>query len=557
MMPTLYFTPSHSLCPECGMKLLFHRRYSRTVKSLSGTFMAVSEKRRCPLHGIYGSGILESIVSSHCTYASDIMIEAALQMFINGRSSSEVPLIKETGISDRHVRRLGSMALDIFKEIHGESVPILRDRMKSYILQIDGTTDSDFAMIVAVRDSISDFVLHVKRCSSESQESIEEILGTVKKRFGIPSGITCDMRQGIISAAEKVFPGVPIRICLMHFLRDLGKDLMEYLHSDLGIMINRAGIKSPLKSTLRKMPDYHQETLDEIGYGFCSDPGRMEIMAIRKILEDMLSLNGGSGYGFPFSMKNLNFFTACDAAMKKLSDLLPMVKEDESMKYISLIMGYLSGITGRKIIRETARKLGDINSMIFQMIRKAFMIPDSGNLSDDGKYDPIRDDPVVHDQCNVVFGELEVYLNANIERHMFPAAKLAIQRYRNRETMLFAQNADGTIPRTNNGMEIFFRKIRRNVRKRCGNVATGNILAGSGEALVLFQNMGSPEYREIAFGSSDIGAVFAKHRKHFGKRGMTRKRKTQLVDAGTKMILNNTLTSDPYNEKVWAEAGRL
>lgn len=556
MMQTLYFSPSYSLCPECGRKLLFCRRYRRTVKSSSGIFMAVSEKRRCPLHGIYGSGILESIVSSHCTYASDVMIESALQMFIKGRSSSEISQILDTGISDRHVRRLGSIALDIFRKIHEENIPKLREHMKSYILQIDGTTDSEYSMIVVVRDSVSGFVLHVKRCHSESQESIEDIMQSIREKFGMPSGITCDMRAGIISAAGNVFPGIPIRICLMHFLRDLGKDLMENLHRDIGVMINRAGIKSPLKSILREIPDYYQGTLDEIGHGFCSNPGRMEIMAIRKILEDLLSVNGGSGYGFPFSMKNLNFFIACDDAMRKLSHILPRVKEDESMKYISAITGHLSMITGSQVIRETASRLRDINSLIFQSIRKAFMMPDIGNLSIDSKYNPVRDDPLVRDQCSMVFGELEVYLNANIEVHMFQAAKLAIDRYQKRESMLFAQNAAGTIPRTNNNMEIFFRKIRRNVRKRCGNIATGNVLAQSGEALALFQNMGSPEYREMVFGSSDIGSVFARHRKPFGNKEMTRKRRMELADAGTKMILNNTLSSNPYNEKVWAEAGR-
>ena len=39
--------------------------------------------------------------------------------------------------------------------------------MNSYVLQIDGTTDSDFSMIVAVKDSISDFVVMVNGCSSE------------------------------------------------------------------------------------------------------------------------------------------------------------------------------------------------------------------------------------------------------------------------------------------------------------------------------------------------------------------------------------------------------
>ena len=34
--------------------------------------------------------------------------------------------------------------------------------------------------------------------------------------------------------------------------------------------------------------------------------------------------------------------------------------------------------------------------------------------------------------------------------------------------MLLANKPEHTIPRTNNNMEQFFRKLRRNVRKRCG-----------------------------------------------------------------------------------------
>ena len=93
--------------------------------------------------------------------------------------------------------------------------------------------------------------------------------------------------------------------------------------------------------------------------------------------------------------------------------------------------------------------------------------------------------------------------------------------------------------------------------KRCGNAATGNILAQSGEKPALFQNMGNRKYREIVFGSGDVGAAFARYRKPFRKKGMTGKRIIELVDEGTKMILNNTLLSDPYNERVWAEVSSM
>ncbi len=75
-------------------------------------------------------------------------------------------------------------------------------------------------------------------------------------------------------------------------------------------------------------------------------------------------------------------------------------------------------------------------------------------------------------------GELKVYLNTSIPKHLTHDAKLAIGRYDKRETMLLAQNPEGTIPRTNN-MEIFFRKLRRNMRKISRNNATEKILEES------------------------------------------------------------------------------
>ena len=125
-----------------------------------GRFTAIKHIMRCSIHGIFRSEALPNIVSPYCTYANDIMIEAAMKRFIDGRSCSEISLESGTGISERQARNLSNMALDIFVAKHQESSSILRDSMKSYVLQIDGTTDSEFSMIVAVRDALSGFTLH-------------------------------------------------------------------------------------------------------------------------------------------------------------------------------------------------------------------------------------------------------------------------------------------------------------------------------------------------------------------------------------------------------------
>ncbi len=117
-----------------------------------------------------------------------------------------------------------------------------------------------------------------------------------------------------------------------------------------------------------------------------------------------------------------------------------------------------------------------------------------------------------------------------------------------------ANNAEHTKPRTNNGMKRFFRRVRRNVRKRCGNIATGNILSQSGDSIALFQNMGNKKYVETVFGSEDIPAFFAWYRKPFKKTGMTKKRTMKLIDTGTKMILDGSLDDSPYSNNMMEAA---
>jgi hypothetical protein len=66
------------------------------------------------------------------------------------------------------VRRLASTALSILMDIHNERSEDLKNAMPLYILQIDGTTDSEYSMIVVVRDFTSYLVLYSKVCNSES-----------------------------------------------------------------------------------------------------------------------------------------------------------------------------------------------------------------------------------------------------------------------------------------------------------------------------------------------------------------------------------------------------
>ena len=82
-------------------------------------------------------------------------------------------------------------------------------------------------MLMSSLDSISEMVLGNVKIPSEKTEEIIPFLEEIKARYGVPLAEVHDMGAGILAAVKTVFPGVPDFICHYHFLRDLGKDLLE------------------------------------------------------------------------------------------------------------------------------------------------------------------------------------------------------------------------------------------------------------------------------------------------------------------------------------------
>ena len=98
------------------------------------------------------------------------------------------------------------------------------------------------------------------------------------------------------------------------------------------------------------------------------------------------------------------------------------------------------------------------------------------------------------------------------------------------EKHLFAQNPEGTIPVTNNSLERLCRRIRRNVRKMYGNVATGKYLSLNGDRIVIFQNLTTPEYVITVFGSDHVAPIFGRHWKSSRGNEMSKNMIIRLVD---------------------------
>ena len=169
------------------------------------------------------------------------------------------------------------------------------------------------------------------------------------------------------------------------------------------------------------------------------------------------------------------------------------------------------------------------------------------------------DDKISHEKCNIFIGQLREIVKSGLT-HEMDTAKQIMSAYEKWEGHLFAQNKEGTIPRTNNSLEQFFRMIRRNVRKRTGNLATGRLLSRNGDKLAIFQNLGIPDYVKVVFGSINVSAKFASYRKGLRKGKiypMTRKKMLELVDRGKEDLISGTLRNHPYSEGLMETAGNV
>ncbi len=543
-MITLRFEDPRTRCSLCTCRVKEYRTSRKVVRSKAlGTFLAREKINYCakghlPIY--FPSEELASLVGKRCTYAFDVMVEVADQRFLKGRSCREIAEASPLGISERHARRLSHEALEVVERLHEASSEKLTAAMGRWVLQIDGTVDGEFEIIVAVRDALSGFLLYGERCHFERHEEIVEVLRVVQARYGTPCAAISDMRAGILSALGEVFPGVPRAICRYHFLRDEGKDLLEADHVSLGKLLAAHGVRAALKRALRALPEYQVDLLREVEHGYCRDPKALAEMKCRRGLERVLSVGESSGLGFPFTLRYLGF-------LEESLALLPLLVENHRVaqnEAIEEAVGVLQGLANDARLLEVRDRLKEVRGL-FEALRGA-MYPKAKGQSLSTEVSLTNGE--AQRRCREVVEMLGKALRTLTPGHVGMVAKKIVSDYQKWEGHLFVAGLEGVVvPATNNGMERTFRRVRRNVRKRCGDAATGRQLTLHGERLLLYQNMANPAYVKAVFGEEAVAVVFGRERAKLPKVAvMGRKERERLLEKGQELLRRERIPTSPY-----------
>jgi len=517
------FRSARSQCPHCQTPLQVSKTRPRTIWTLAiGPLKARETLLECPQcqnHTLYGSEDLNRLAPAHCNFGYDVMVFVGKGLFLRHRRDEElVSELRQRNVrlSASEVAYLGKKFIVYLALAHLQSSPHLQRLMAQkggYILHLDGTCEGGGPMLMSSLDSLSEIVLGNVKVPSEKAQEIIPFLQEIQRRFGDPLAAVHDMGTGILAAIKAVFPGVPDLICHFHFLRDLGKDLLECDYDAIRQCLRHYGATEKLLSLARRLKGTIEQQ-PELVESFCQSVPRASLpkaqldqfpllTAYSLIQWALAGKTEGQGYGFPFDRPLLEFALR----LRVLSERLEQIKDvhlrghwEDNIPLFRLSCALQKLAADRSLQKSIESIQGKI--AVFDRLREAMRIaPLDGS---DGLNSGEELVPMASIKESVQQFRQEV-----LSRPDYPTSghwKNLIAQIDKYGDKLFAdpirvQTPHGPLliqpQRTNNILERFFRGFRRGARRKSGDNSISRVLQSMLADTPLVRNLENPPYLKV------------------------------------------------------------
>ena len=536
--PDLLFPAERGACPLCGGALKVRKTVTRTMATMDiGSFVAhetVMGCDRCPGRPSFRSAQLAALVAPGCRFGYDVMVFAGLSVF--GRLQPAAHVVAELrarriGISESEVRELGARFVVSLGFAHAEAAPRLRAHLGlngGYILHLDSTCQKGSRHLMTGLDELSGMVLLNAAMGTENSIETAAFLRDLVARYGPPAAVSCDRSKGILGAVESELAGVPVFLCHFHFLRDLGKNLMEEDYRTVREGLARHGPLAKLRRLQRDL-DTHldgpaplvEAMLGHIGRG---EPVPRELAgdlppeAVLGTLIDSIfeAKRRGDGCGFPFDRPHLHCLRQMQTVRRAVEALLECRQcGDAAKKHFKRALAVLSPVCADAAMATAAERV-ERRARVFDRLRIAMRIaePESGaGLNDQGSSADIH----AIERAVAAFRD---DLLADPALAAEPAFARMLAQIAGCSDRLFCDPLILRTPagprlvqphRTNNILEQFFRSLNRDCRKRTGHQLTGNELDRMQPDLPLVRNLDDSAYLDILLdGAATLAERLAK-----------------------------------------------
>jgi hypothetical protein len=508
----------------CGGRLKVQKTQTKDVVLLDfGELIFNETVKYCARCGsIYGSEKLKTLVPEYSNFGFDVVEFIGKKLFVENYTETKIhaALVKRNvKISFREISFLGQKFVQYLAQAHKNKKTEIGELIRQnggYIAHLDSTCEGASPHIFCVVEEQLKLALLSRKISSESTDEIIPILEELKSSYGCPLVFVCDMSKAIVSAIEKVFPGIRIFICHFHYIRDLGKDLLKVDYELFVSMLRGYNVKATLsrfarefRILMQKYPAFSQHLGSDIDNVFSQNLPE-EVLA-HLLIEWIQNYPADlAGYGFPFDRSHLEQVKRMEEAYEHLQEL-PLKPSDHLSKIKEFLENVLCDKELQICIRSVKRKVEH-----FDKLRDIMRIasPEGKNgLNDDGEQVNMSD----------MRREIEKFIamdeirGAALRDDGYKKMLIQIEKYKERlfiegiETVDAKGNKRYSQPqRTNNILERFFRTMKRGVRQRIGNKSMSSIFKTLIAETPYISNLNNPEYlRVILNGKETLAECFA------------------------------------------------
>ncbi|MFC1863203.1 transposase [Thermodesulfobacteriota bacterium] len=520
-MPTIHFSAQDDSSPV--NKNVFKTREKKVVTMDIGTFRAKETVMQSLEDGtIYTCQDLKALAPHRCTFGYDIIVYVGYALFVNCRNEKDIVeelAGKNISISDREVSFLGKKFVTYLAVAHRESRQQIREAMKQrggYILHVDGTCEADSPHLFSGLDGLAELVLDNVKIPSERAELLIPFFEQIKKQYGEPIALVHDMGKGILSAISQVFPDKPDFICHFHFLRDIGKDLMEDEYKKIRDRLKKHKIRGSLRRMAKSLEGVvvQDRSLMEmlkadITKGdvatFSEMPSVSAFALIHWVFDASAQLNG---YGFPFDLPHLVFYYR----LKTVYTLVEAIwqtppRYEKTHRPLHKLFRLIKQVMDDQPLKRSANRL-DEKVDVFDALRTALRIalPEGKKgLNDDGDNTEMK---TIKEKVE----EFRKDLTTDVKFSNSDENKKMAEQIDTYWKKLFAdpiavQTPTGELfvqpQRTNNILERFFRDLKRKARKRTGTVSLNKTLKTILSDTPLVKNLQKKEYLDMILDGCD------------------------------------------------------
>ena len=535
--------PEDWKCPLCGGPVKVQKSRARQGRTLShGEFEAWETVEVCIAGCRYPSGekvirraaMLVGEFPPQRVVGYDVIVYVGMKRYLEHQQREEILSALETGygitLSCGEVSNLARLFLDYMLRLHKAHVHDLRAALDSdggYPLHIDATGEDGRGTLFVAFAGWQRWVLGAWKLPTERADAILPCLREVAEEFGAPCAVMRDLGKAMINAVadflveEKL--DIPDLACHAHFLKDIGKDLLEPSHSALRGAFRKLKVRPKLRMLARELGRKLGGAVEGVRLevrewveGETKDrtlpKGRAGIGAVRSISQWVLDYEAdSSGDDFPFDRPYLDLYSRCTLTIKGIDGFLGSPPKDKGvLKALIRLRRILAPVDCSLPIRPHARYLSE-RAALFDGLRSALRLTPSKN-----KVNHPEAGTFVEELADIR-QEVETYVRNLKSRREANAAgpdtrkaiDMILRHIEKHGKSLWGHEIelpDGEtrlVDRTNNYPEGFFRNLKHDERRRSGRKVLTQDFENLPPEAALVRNLLREDYVAIVCGNID------------------------------------------------------